>query len=272
MRDLFRFQKDYGLPPGRSDVAMEPLDHLYRVEKVLDSGGRGGKAIGGLNNGVFLVRHIQTGKRCVQKRIPTDHGMASVLEREILLLQVLKHPNVVEFVDACITDNSIPRQMSLYIEYYDVGSLDKIIRGYRDPRKNHLKQIVPEAFVWHVLHSLASALQYLQYGIEKNDRRDPPRPKKLHERPPILHRDIKPDNILLRTAPQALSLYRDASQPLLFPHWPFNIDDPKGSCRVYPQVVLADFVSAAVPYCLCPHQNSLRFPLSLCASQDPLTS
>lgn len=278
MQDPFRFQRAYGVPSGRSTIATKSFDHLYQVEKVLDVGGDHANAIGGLNNGVFLVRHTKSGKRCVKKCIPTEQGGGVILEREILLLQVLKHPNVVRFVDACITE-TIPRQMTLYVEYYNVGGLDKMMKRYMDHRKNHDKPRhcrgclgVPEAFVWHVLHSLASALQYLHHGIEKDDRRDPPRQKGPAKWPPILHCDIKPDNILMRTAPDALSLYKDASQPLLYPHKPFNIDDPEGSCKVYPQVVLADFVSSVVLHCLCPHYISFRARLSLWASRDPSIS
>lgn len=173
-----------------------------------------------------------------------------MLEREILLLEVLRHQSVVGFVDACITD-TVPRQMSLYMEYCDLGSLQKMIKRYTDHNnaRYHKQQHplhVPEAFIWHVLHSLASALQYLHYGIAGNDRRDPPCPKSLTEWPPILHRDIKPDNILLRTAPGASTLHKDPSQPAVYPHWPFNDEDPEGGDRTYPKVVLADFVSAVL--------------------------
>lgn len=258
MPDPLRFQKEYGVPPGRSAIAKKPLDYLYRVEEVLDSG-CGANAIGGLNNGVFLVRHVKSGKHRVQKCIPAHTSMpdSSMLEREILLLEVLRHPNVVGFVDACITD-TVPRQMSLYMEYCDLGSLQKMIKRYTNHNANRLATpgrqqqqqqpptcfSVPEAFVWHVLHSLASALQYLHHGIAGNDRREPPEPKDLTEWPPILHRDIKPDNILLRTAPGVLSLYKDTSQPSVYPHWPFNNEDPEGGDRTYPKIVLADFVSA----------------------------
>ena len=189
--------------------------------------------------------------------------MSFMLEREILLLHVLQHLNIVRYVDACITD-TIPRQMTLYVEYYNVGGLDKLMKRCMDHRKG-----VPEAFVWHVLNSLASALQYLHFGIEKNDRRDPPQLNSPAEWPPILHCDIKPDNILMRAAPGTLALCRDASHSSVYPQWPFNIDDPIGSSKVYPLVALADFVSSVVFHYLCPHYISFRIPLSLCASRDP---
>lgn len=251
MEDPLRFQAAYGVPSGRSTIAKRPLDHLYQVEKVLDAGGDHPNAIGGLNNGVFLVRHSESGKRCVKKCIPALRKMGFMLEREILLLQVLDHPNVVKFVDACITE-TIPQQMTLYVEYYNMGGLDKMMRRYMAHKINDRCLRIPEAFVWHVLNSLASALQYLHFGIDSGDRRDPPHGKGSAKWPPILHCDIKPDNILMRASSEALSYSKDVTHSSLYPHWPYNIDDPKGSYRVYPQIVLADFVSSVL-HQLCPH-------------------
>lgn len=258
MPDRFRFQKAYGVPAGRPEIGTKSLESLYRIEKVLDSGGHDPQAVGALNNGVLLVRNRQSGKLRVQKCIPTQSSKvdSSMLQREILMLQVLRHQNVVGYVDACITDG-VPRQMSLYMEYCDLGSLQKLIKRYLQndeyipaelccgcQQQSPSRVSAPESFVWHVLHSLASALQYLHYGIGGNDHRDPPEPKGPSEWPPILHRDIKPDNILLRTAPGALSSSKYPSGPLIYPHWPYNKKDPESGDQTYPKIVLADFVSA----------------------------
>ena len=271
MQDRLRFLKIYGVPPGYSPIAKTPLDHLYQVEKVLDGGGRGANAIGGLNDGVFLVRHINSGSRYVQKCIPANTERSWMLEREILLLEALRHTNIVKFVQACITD-TVPRQMTLYMYYYDLGSLNKMIKRYTSHRKNcqvHSSAClrVPEAFVWHVLHSLANALQFLHYGIDSNDRRDPPQLKSKAEWPPVMHRDIKPDNILLRAEPGLLYLDDNPSRPVLYPHRPFNIEDTGGSHRTYPKVVLADFVSAILLHCLPPLTR--KFPFVFLFPSEP---
>lgn len=52
-----------------------------------------------------------------------------VLEREILFLQILDHPNIFGFVDAFITD-SIPKQVGLYMEYCEFGTAHEFIGRY----------------------------------------------------------------------------------------------------------------------------------------------
>lgn len=233
-QDDYRFEKKYGIPADRPHIATVSLEHHYCVEKVLDPGAK----VGALNLGVFLVRHRTTGKLQVQKKIPFSQD----LEREILVLQVLRHPYVVGFVDAFITNDTFPPQLSLYMEYCDLGSMQDLIKRYvkHNGTSHGSPAYLPEVFILHSLHSLASALQYLHHGIEVNDRRDPPVPRSITEWPTILHRDIKPDNILLRTPPAE---YPPATQPSIYPHWPFNQHDLLGSIRTFPKVVLADFVS-----------------------------
>ena len=51
------------------------------------------------------------------------------------------------------------------------------------------KNLVPEAFVWHALIGLCDGLAYLQNGP----------PSKAGSWIPVLHRDIKPDNVLLKS-------------------------------------------------------------------------
>ena len=227
MLSPWRFEKTYGRPAGRAKIATVSLEHLYTVEKTLDPGAGAGRK-GGLNAGVFVVKNRKTGKSCVYKKIPGQHK--EILEREILLLQVLRHPNIVGFVDAFITDHQ-PVQLGLYMEYCDLGSLQDLLDRYC----SHLPALIPESFVWHVLHSLTSALQYIHHGIAAGDRRDPPEPCDRRAWPIILHCDIKPDNIFLRSTHE---------QFLVYPHHPL-VPGKKVITQhpsSYPKVVLADFV------------------------------
>jgi len=85
---------------------------------------------------------------------------------EAKLCSSLKHPNIVQFLGICIDDGTI----SLIYELMDNGSLTDVIRQGKLDLNLKLK----------ILQQVASAMA------------------DLHERdPPILHRDLKSDNILL---------------------------------------------------------------------------
>lgn len=229
MDNPWRFEKTYGTPAGRSGISTVSLERRYDVEKTLDPGDPAAGGVGACNGGVFVVRNRKSGKRCVHKKIPSQHK--SVLEREILLLQVLRHPNIVGYVDAFITEHH-PVRLGLYMEYCDLGSLQNLLDSYC----SHYPAFVPESFVWHILHSLTSALQYLHHGIHATDHRDPPKPCDRRVWPIILHRDIKPDNIFLRSIGDEKSLF--------YPHWPFGSSQAIKTRHPssYPKIVLADFV------------------------------
>jgi serine/threonine protein kinase len=89
-----------------------------------------------------------------------------------------------------VTDN--PPDASVYVEFCDRGSLQDLIEKYQQQTK--LK--VPERFIWHCFASLCDGLAYLQGGrsyILADDSASAP------GWVPVLHRDLKPDNILLRS-------------------------------------------------------------------------
>lgn len=231
-----RFERTYGLPVGRKHIATKSLEHQYLIKKTIDRGGD----IGGLNAGVFLVENLQNNKLGVLKRIPPSDRE---LEREILFLQVLKHPNIVSYRDAFITDD-IPKKIGLYLEYCSGGSLADLMDKYieRNGQESHKPPAyVPEAFVWHTLHSLTHALQFIHHGIKSSDRRNPPVPMDAKHWPIILHRDIKPENVFLNHCPLPQG---KLERSRLYPHWPFNEEDPQHSMTTYPRIVLADFVSS----------------------------
>ena len=121
-----RYTNSYGLPPGRPvEISSTNLEGKFYLTKVIDGGPH---KIGGLNLGIYLVKRKTDGRTCVQKKID---GTEKYLRREIHVLHHLKHPNVIEFVTAFITPP--PRQASLFMEFCDLGSLDRMIEQYVSP-------------------------------------------------------------------------------------------------------------------------------------------
>ena len=214
-----RFIEAYGLPPGRQNLSKKSLLKDYKIIKQLNNNGA-------MNDGIALVEKIadkRQGKRYILKRILFGgKGVSSRYNlREIEILHVLDHPNIIKFIDGCIP--RVPRGLAeLYVEYCDRGSLQDLLYRYVEYNEdydypNQPWENIPEAFVWHVFRSLASALAYLHFGVRHNDPNNPPRIRENW--PYILHRDIKPDNILLKTS-----------------------DSGSHRQKGYPTVVIADFV------------------------------
>jgi serine/threonine-protein kinase len=142
----------------------DSLVGLYEIRGQLGEGGMGI---------VSLAYHRPTARVFVLKRIKDvkDALLARRFEREVRLLRGLTHPNIVRYVDTGIDENGMPY---LVTEYVVDGSLQDMVTagGGRLPASEAV------ALICQVLEGLGY----------------------IHAQS-IIHRDIKPQNVLVRRHP-----------------------------------------------------------------------
>ena len=123
---------------------------------------------------VYLVKSKLTKKLYAMKEIKSerykDDAQRLEIQKEIKLLENLDHPHVITYF-ASFNQNG---NFYIVTEYINGGNLESIIK-----KNIQNKTLTDEKKVWDLMIQCLSGLMY------------------LHENRKIIHRDIKPDNILL---------------------------------------------------------------------------
>ncbi|KAG2387189.1 hypothetical protein C9374_001521 [Naegleria lovaniensis] len=146
-----------------------PIEELELIEKI-GSGGFGH---------VYKARwkQVTVAVKCVDSNSSIEESVDNqneddTFEKEVLLLNSLKHPNVIQFFGVCMTE----RKKLMVMEYLGGGSLDKLVYELKiKKRRIRLRDKL------QILFGVTNGLSYL-HNLK---------PKR------IIHRDLKSANILL---------------------------------------------------------------------------
>ena len=125
------------------------------------------KQIGqGASGSVTLVAHKASGQQFAMKcMVPKNEKQTQMMLTEVALVQLSKHPNVMQFVEAY----SYKGAFHLVMELMDFSLLDLV---------EFLPGQLPEVIILHILREVIQGIEFLH----SNQR---------------IHRDLKSDNILL---------------------------------------------------------------------------
>jgi len=166
---LDRFQGQPG--PKNSDGVEGPVGVTYNAERVLGSGAFGI---------VYQARVMETDEIVAIKKVLQD---ARFKNRELEMMQELKHPNVVELKSAFHVPGEKPREnyLNVVMEYCR-ETMQNLMSHYAKSRRTFPYELV-QIYTYHMLRGVA-------YVNAKN----------------ICHRDIKPPNLLINEATHELKI------------------------------------------------------------------
>ena len=100
-------------------------------------------------------------------------------QNEVRILSKLKHENIVQYLEHFLAVDK--KDLCIVMEYCNDGTLTQYIQSWTGP--------VPEWNVWRIIIHLSGGLDYLH---------------KQH--PPVIHCDLKPDNILCHSDPEGVGI------------------------------------------------------------------
>lgn len=169
------------LAPPLPDGFEPQQNHHIRALRHLAEGGQGEIWLVEISSKP-LSRRRQGNQRQLHviKMKQSDHEPMIYHDSEVANLLKLGscHCNIVQLEGW--TDTEL-KYSFIYYEYCDAGDIKRFMEG--DPDEDWTD--VPEAFVWHVFKELTQAIDFL-HNPPEGDNRDP-----------LLHLDIKPENVFL---------------------------------------------------------------------------
>ncbi|KAK0637277.1 hypothetical protein B0T17DRAFT_486037 [Bombardia bombarda] len=184
---------------------------------------------------VYSGRHKVTGALVAIKSVELarlNKKLKENLYGEINILKTLRHPHIVALHD-CVESKT---HINLIMEYCELGDLSLFIkkreRLLTNPATHDMARKYPsatdsglnEVITRHFLKQLASALKFLRAGN-------------------FVHRDVKPQNLLLLPSPQWRDANKSANQILSASHDSLT---PAAGLASLPMLKLADFGFARV--------------------------
>ena len=164
--------------PVMNHEAGAVLCDRYEIEAAIGQGGMGA---------VYRARDIQTGAIVAVKQLRPDASagfesreMLARFDNEWQLLRTLNHPRIPRMLDAFRIE-----ECGYYVmEFIEGKSLDQVLRGYKSTGRRF-----PEELLLQYSLQILDVLEYL-HGLPKG----------------LLHRDVKPQNIIVREADGELFL------------------------------------------------------------------
>ncbi|KAL8832689.1 MAG: hypothetical protein Q9170_004787 [Blastenia crenularia] len=141
---------------------------------------------------IELHKHDKTGKLLVLKKTRMALEYTDGIPAEAYILRDIlgktheRLPRLHHF-------NVSLAESHYWMDYCDSGDLADLAAYFLRKDRN-----VPEGFIWHVHSQLSAATAYLHTGLL--DRTHPELPPPANWQP-VVHRDIKPDNIFLKLVP-----------------------------------------------------------------------
>eukprot|EP00450_Noctiluca_scintillans_P020268 CAMPEP_0194518480 /NCGR_PEP_ID=MMETSP0253-20130528/51907_1 /TAXON_ID=2966 /ORGANISM="Noctiluca scintillans" /LENGTH=480 /DNA_ID=CAMNT_0039362527 /DNA_START=9 /DNA_END=1449 /DNA_ORIENTATION=- len=143
----------------------------FSAERVVGSGAFGT---------VYQAQNVQTGETVAIKKVLQDSRYKN---RELEMMQELRHPNIVEFKHAFyVNSNKSSEQYLNVVMEYCPDTVDHVMKHYAK-----MRQLVPPAFIQLYSYQILRGLAHM-HAMD------------------ICHRDIKPHNLLVDSRTHALKV------------------------------------------------------------------